>query len=115
MTSTALKLYTAAIAIICAVSIAWSINQSAAASTWQSEVARWQTVAHQTVVHDRHTVRQYRTLAHRYNQLVLSTRRSQRRLLANMNTVQTAPVAPISAAAAPTPVATASAPTTHTS
>ena len=46
MTSTALKLYTAAIAIICAVAIAWSINQSAAASTWRTEVGRWQTVAH---------------------------------------------------------------------
>ena len=75
MTSTALKLYTP-IAIICAVSIAWSINQSAAASTWQSEVARWQTVAHQTVVHDRHTVRGVPDARPRYNQLVLSTRRS---------------------------------------
>ena len=115
MTSAALKLYTAGIAIICAVAIAWSINQSAAASTWRTEVGRWQSVAQQTVAHDRHTVHQYRKLAHRYNQLVLSTRRSQRRLLANMNTVQSAPVAPISALAPPTPGATASAPTTHTS
>lgn len=115
MTSTALKLYTAVIAVVCAIAIAWSINQSTAAAAWRADVARWQTVARQTVAHDRRTVHRYRKLARRYNQLVVTTHRSQQRLLANLPAVQPTAAAPLPAAPAPTPVATASAPTTHTS
>jgi hypothetical protein len=123
MTSAALKLYTAATALICAGAIAWSIHQSSAAATWQAEAGKWQTVAQQTVVHDRHTVHRYRTLARRYNQIVVRTRRSQQRLLAGLHAAQPVAVAqvpsvssvtPVATASAP-PVATASAPTTHTS
>jgi hypothetical protein len=112
MTSATLKVYTAVVAVVCAAAIAWSINQSAAAASWRSEVSRWQTVAQSTVVHDRHTVRRYRALARRYNALVVSTRQSQRRLLSNLQPVQV-PTAPVPAPAAP--IATASAPATHTS
>ena len=117
MTSAALKLYTAVIAIVCAAAIAWSINQTTAAATWQSQASQWETVARRTVAHDRHTVRRYRMLAHRYNQLVVDTQRSQKRLLANLQTVQPTAVQPAPSIPAPTtaPVATASAPTTHTS
>jgi hypothetical protein len=115
MTSAALKLYTAVIALVCAAAIAWSIHQSSAAATWQAEAGKWQTVAQQTVAHDRHTVHRYRTLARRYNQIVVRARRSQQRLLAGLPAVQPVSVAQIPSVSSVTPVATASTPTTHTS
>lgn len=115
MTSATLKVYTAVVAVVCAAAIAWSINQSAAAASWQSEVGRWQTVAQSTVVHDRHTVRRYRALARRYNALVASTRRSQRRLLSNLQPVPLSTAAVPAPVPSPAPVATASTPATHTS
>src|SRR5438128_2026259 len=44
MTNTALKLYTALIALVCAAAIAWSINQSItpAAWTWPATGTTWQ-------------------------------------------------------------------------
>ena len=130
MTSTALKLYTLVVAVACAGAIAWSISQSTAASAWRAEAASWQATAKQTVVQNRLTVRRYRNLAHRYDQLVIATRRSQRKLIAQMRKASTAasavpaggsvpasaPAAPVAASApAPVPVATTGAPTTHTS
>lgn len=115
MTSAALKLYTAVTALVCAGAIAWSIHQSSAATTWRAEAGKWQTVAQQTVAHDRHSVHRYRVLARRYNQIVVRTRRSQQRLLAGLHAAQPMSVAQIPTVSTVTPVATASTPTTHTS
>lgn len=117
MTNTALKIYTAVIALVCALAIAWSINQSSAAAAWHVEAGSWQAVAQRSVAHDRLTSRRYRTLAQRYNQLVVGTQRSQRRLLGNLHTAQTAPTS-IPSTTVPVPTAvgtTTSVPTTHTS
>jgi hypothetical protein len=117
MTNTALKIYTAVIALVCAVAIAWSINQSRAAAAWHLEAGSWQAVARRSVAHDRLTGRRYRTLAQRYNQLVVDTQRAQRRLLGNLHLAPTAPTSISSTTVpAPTPVGTTtSVPTTHTS
>jgi len=126
-TNTVLKLYTLVIAITCAVAVAWSISQSNAAAAWRSEAANWQTTAQQTVAQNRLAVRRYRRLTHRYDHLVVATRKAQRKLIAQMQASSVASVsspAPavssgVSVAAAPAPapapVATAVAPTTHTS
>ena len=125
MTNTALKLYTFVIAITCAVAVAWSINQSNAAAAWRTEAATWQATTQRTVHQNRLTVRRYRRLEHRYNGLVLATRRAQRKLIAQMQASAVAPAssaaaaipsaASVSVAPAPAPVATTAAPTTHTS
>ena len=122
MTSTALKLYTAAIAVLCAAAIAWTINQSTAAASWRNEARAWQAAAQGTVQRDRAITVRYQRLATRYNRLVIDTRRSQRRLVARMQTVQTAPVSgagsPLPAAApaaVAAPLPAPSTPTTRTS
>jgi hypothetical protein len=117
MTNTALKIYTAVIALVCTVAIAWSINQSRAAAAWHVEAGSWQAVARRSVAHERLTNRRYRTLAHRYNQLVVGTQRTQRQLLGNLHVAPTAANSiPSTTVPAPTPVGTTtSAPTTHTS
>jgi hypothetical protein len=72
-------------------------------------------------------VRRYRRLTHRYDNLVVATRKAQRKLIAQMQASSVAavssPVPAVSSgvsvaaapAPAPAPVATAVAPTTHTS
>jgi hypothetical protein len=128
-TNTVLKLYTLVIAITCALAVAWSISQSNAAVAWRSEAATWQTTAQRTVAQNRLTVRRYRRLTHRYDNLVVATRKAQRKLIAQMQASSVAavssPVPAVSSgvsvaaapapAPAPAPVATTVAPTTHTS
>lgn len=125
MTDTALKVYTAVIALVCFAAIAWSINQTTTANAWSAEAGNWQTTARQTTEHDRQLARQYRRLERRYNRLVVTTRRAQKKLISSMAAAQAAPTSvsggiPAStsvAAPAPVPVATTTtaAPTTHTS
>ena len=124
MTSTALKLYTTVIAVLCAAAIAWTINQSTAAAAWRNEARSWHTAAQSTVIHEQAITRRYEQLAVRYNRLVVDTRRSQKRLVARMQTAQAVPAggtgsslpapAPVSVAA-PAPAPAPSAPTTKTS
>jgi hypothetical protein len=121
MTNTVLKLYTAVIALLCAGAIAWSIDQSAAAGTWQHEVASWRAVAARSLANERAVAHRYRHLAQRYNRLVRDTRRSQRRLLASVNQTRLAapptvtPTAQVSTGPVAAPAPVASAPVTRTS
>lgn len=129
MTSTALRIYTAAIALICGGAVAWSIHQSSIASAWQADSRSWQGLAAQAVAHDRLTARNMHAMVARYDRLVVRTRRSQHRLLVTIAKARagaaaaaavpvpsfTATSLPAAAAPAPAPVAPAPAPTTHTS
>jgi hypothetical protein len=123
MTSMAVKLYTILVAVLCAAAVAWTINQSAAASAWRTEARAWQTAAKRTVAQERAITHRYRRLALQYNHLIVKTRRSQHALVARMQTAQAAvPAATTSAtvsATAPVPTAAPapapSAPTTKTS
>jgi len=129
MTSKALRIYTAAIALICGGALAWSIHQSSIASAWQADAQSWQGLAAQAVAHDRLTARNMHAMVARYDRLVVRTRRSQHRLLvaiakarAGAAAAASVPAASFSAASlpavsapAPAPVAPAPAPTTHTS
>lgn len=121
MNSLALRFYTVAIALICGGAIAYTINQQQQAATWQTEAASWRQLAAKSVRRDRATGHKMRVLVNRYNQLVVDTRRSQRRLLRSgatssgtvYRTVSSAAPIP-SSSAAPTAVA-APAPVTRTS
>jgi hypothetical protein len=81
MNSVAHRLYTVAVALICGIAIAYTIDQQHRAATWQTEAQGWQQLAAQTVQRDRVANRRIRVLVRRYNQLVVDTRSSQRRLL----------------------------------
>jgi hypothetical protein len=125
MTSTGLRIYTTVIALICGGAVAWSIHQASLASSWQADARSWHTVAQRTVLHDQATSVHMRRLVHRYNRLVIQTRRSERKLLASIRRGQTAaasipsasfasasgPISSPAPAASPAP----SAPSTHTS
>jgi hypothetical protein len=123
MNSFAVKLYTVVVAVLCAAAVAWTINQSSAASAWRTEAQAWQSAARRTVVQERAVSQRYRHLARQYNQLVVRTRRSQHTLIARMQTAQavlpagstsgSVPAAAPVAASAPAPAP--SAPTTRTS
>ena len=126
MTSTGLRIYTTIIALICGGAVAWSIHQASLASSWQADARSWHTVAQRTVAHDRMTAAHMRHLVGRYNQLVVRTRRSERRLLSAMRSQTSAAAlpagsftsvaAPISAtASAPVAAPAPAAPTTKTS
>jgi hypothetical protein len=126
MTSLGLRIYTAAIAILCGGALAWSIHQSAVATAWQADARSWHSLAAQAVWHDRQTTARMRTMVAQYDRLVVRTRTSQRKLLhaiaranrvnAAVSVPQTASVSSISAPSAPAPVAVPapSAPATHT-
>jgi hypothetical protein len=81
MNSLALRFYTVAVALICGIAIAYTIDQQHQAATWQTEAQGWQQLAARTVQRDRLAHRRIRVLVRRYNQLVVDTRSSQRRLL----------------------------------
>lgn len=81
MTSNVLRAYSIGIAVVCAAAIAIALYQQQQASQWQREVDGWRIVAKQSVVSGRKAVRRERRMAIRYNRLVRSTTRSQRRLL----------------------------------
>jgi len=124
MTSTALKLYTTVVAVLCAAAIAWTINQSTAAAAWRNEAFSWQTTVQRTLAREQAVNRRYQRLAVRYNRLVVDTRRSQKRLIARMQTAQAVPAASVGSSlaapapasvAVPAPAAAPSAPTTRTS
>ena len=130
MTSMALRIYTAVIALICGAAVAWSIHQSSIASAWQADAQSWQGLAAQAVAHDRLTARNMHAMVARYDRLIVRTRRSQHRLLITIAKAQTGATAaasvpsppsfstaslPAASTPAPAPVAPAPAPTTHTS
>lgn len=126
MTSAALRIYTAVIALICAAAVAWSIHQSSIAAAWRADSGSWQAVARRSVLHDRLTAGRMQALVARYDRLVVRTRRSEARLLADVRRAQRAGAAPVSlpqqtvyttAPAGPAPVAAPApaAPTTSTS
>jgi hypothetical protein len=129
MTSRALRIYTAAIALICGAAVAWSIHQGSVASAWQADARSWHALAAQAVAHDQLTTRSLRTTVVRYDRLVVRTRRSQHRLLGTIAKARAGAAAarlpatpsystvplPAPSAPAPAPVAPAPAPTTHTS
>jgi hypothetical protein len=125
MTSLALRIYTAAIAVICAGAVAWSLHQGSVASAWKADAGSWHALAAQAVAHDRLTTRDLRATVVRYDRLVIRTRRSQHALLAAIRKARAGaaqailPATPSFSAAAlpvaPAPVPVAPAPTTHTS
>ena len=125
MTSTGLRIYTTLIALICGAAVAWSIHQASLAASWQADARSWHAVAQRTVLHDRSTTVHMRRLAHRYNRLVIQTRRSEHKLLASIRLGQAPGATPPSPSfasvpapvSAPAPVAAPapSAPSTHTS
>jgi hypothetical protein len=130
MASVGIRIYTAVIAIVCGAAIAWSIHQSSIASAWQADSLAWHGIAQRTVLHDRVTTRRLRRLVVQYDHLVVRTRRSQTRLLADIRKAERARAAAISvpqqtvygnaaaaAAAAPAPAAVPppAAPVTSTS
>lgn len=131
MTSTALRVYTTVIALICGGAVAWSIHQSSIATAWQADARSWHALAAQAVAHDRSTTLNMRKMVVQYNHLVVRTRKSQHKLLVAISKAQKAGAAattsvasapsysavslPAASAPAPAPVAPAPAPTTHTS
>lgn len=123
MTSAAVKIYTVVVAVLCVAAIAWTINQSAAASAWRNEALAWQTASRQTVVKQRALTERYHRLAIRYNRLIVTTRRSQRRLVTQMQSAQTtvpsagspAPASTTTSVPVAAPAPAPSAPTTKTS
>ncbi len=132
MNSTALRIYTTVIALICGGAVAWSIHQSSITTAWQADARSWDVLAAQAVAHDRMTTRTMHQLVVRYDQLVVRTRRSQRKLLISIKkaeqagagaaaAVPTSSYSTASSVSAPAPVAVAPAPapapapTTHTS
>jgi hypothetical protein len=129
MTNVALRIYTAAIALICGAAVAWSIHQSSITTAWQADARSWHSLATRAVAHDRLAARRMHQLDVRYNRLVIRTRRSQRKLVASIakaeqagaaaasvpTAVTSAVTLPTASAPAPVAVAPPPAPTTHTS
>ena len=96
MTSTAIRVYTVLIAIVCGAALAWSIHQSSVAAAWQADSRSWQVVAQRSVVHDRVTTQGMRQLVARYNRLVARTRRSERLLLTEVRNARRSSVTRVS-------------------
>jgi hypothetical protein len=130
MTSRALRIYTAVIALICGAAVTWSIHQGSIASAWQADARSWHTLAAQAVVHDRLMTRNLHVTVARYDRLIVRTRRSQHKLLdaiakaragaaaqASLPATPSYSTVPLPAvsAPAPVPVAPAPAPATQTS
>jgi hypothetical protein len=131
MANTALRIYTGVVAIVCAAAIAIALHAQSSATAWQSDSRSWQALVQQTVARDKALAVASRKMAKRYNQLVVSTSRSQRKLMAALKHAQTAGAAAAvytpqstvyqtvpSSTSAPAPVSTpapVSPPTTHTS
>jgi hypothetical protein len=93
MTSPAIRIYTAVVAVVCGIAVAWSIHQSSIAVAWQADSRSWQALAQRSVFHDRVTARRMRRLTARYNKLVVHTRRSEMHLLADIRKAQRASAA----------------------
>jgi hypothetical protein len=93
MTSTPIRIYTAVVAVVCGIAVAWSIHQSTIAAAWQADSRSWQALARRSVVHDRVTSHRIRRLVVSYNRLVVHTRRSQMHLLADIRKAQRASAA----------------------
>jgi hypothetical protein len=96
MTSTAIRIYTVIIAIVCGAALAWSIHQSSVAAAWRADSRSWQVLAQRSVAHDRMTTHGMRQLVGRYNRLVARTRRSERLLLTQVRTARRASATRIS-------------------
>ena len=88
MTTVAIRIYTSIIAVVCTAAIAFALHAQNASAKWRQQVAYWQQSSADTLQHDWRTTTQMRRLMHRYNKLVVQTRRSERRLLAALNDAQ---------------------------
>jgi hypothetical protein len=135
VTSIALRIYTAVVALVCGGAVAYSIDQQRVADAAAAQAATWQAQAFRSASHDAATLYMSRRMVRRYNLLVRRTRASERRLVAALNasrssaiasyapqstvyhTVATgsAPVAAPVSTPAPTPAPVSSPPTTKTS
>jgi hypothetical protein len=118
MTTTALRIYTAVIALICTAAITFALSAHDRSGRWREQVAYWEEVASRSAHHDRLTSRRMRRLARQYNQLVARTHRSDVRLLRALQAAERASAASVaqstayrsvnvaSGGAAPTPTPT---------
>ncbi len=132
MTSTAIRIYTAIMALACGGAIVFALQQQHQADTWQSDSRAWQDLVAKSTAQDQLNARRLKLVIHRYNLLVRNTTRSQRKLLAALQQRSSASTSAAgytatrtvtystgggSSSPAPAPVATSSAPppTTKTS
>jgi hypothetical protein len=118
MTTTAIRIYTGVIALICTAAITFALSAHDRSGRWRDQVAYWEDVASRSAHHDRATSRRMRRLARRYNQLVTRTHRSDVRLLRALRSAQNTSAASLARAtvyrsvnvasggAAPTPAPT---------
>ncbi len=132
MTSTAIRVYTVVIALVCAVAVVMAMRAQSMAAGWQSDSRAWQTLVSSTVAHDRAASLAAHRMAVRYDRLVRLTTRSEHRMLVALKqaqsgagsaqqatvyqTVPSSGSAPAAAPApAPVPVSAPAPPTTRTS
>jgi hypothetical protein len=129
MTTKAIRIYTAVIALICTAAITFALSARDSSGRWREQVAYWEEVASRSAHHDRATSRRMHRLALQYNRLVSRTHRSDVRLLralqaaqhastaspSQATTYQSVSVASGSAAPVPTPTPTPPPPTTQAS
>ena len=100
MTSAAIRVYTAIVALVCTAAITFALSAHDRSQRWSEQAAYWESMAARTAHHDRLTDRSMRRLAVRYHRLVAGTRRSQARLLHALKAAERQQLASASSAAA---------------
>ncbi|HUZ84492.1 MAG TPA: hypothetical protein VMU66_07350 [Gaiellales bacterium] len=100
MTKTALRVYTVVAALVCALAVAYALQQERLTAASRSQMVAWQTLAKQMVAHDKAVTREAKLLTVRYNALVRDTGRSQRKLIAALRQARSAALHSASAAPA---------------
>ena len=88
MTTAAIRIYTAVVAVICTAAITFALSAHDRSGRWREQVAYWEDMASRSAHHDRATSRHMRRLAVRYNRLVALTHRSDVRLLRALQAAQ---------------------------
>ncbi|MDX6545822.1 MAG: hypothetical protein QOG02_1596 [Gaiellales bacterium] len=81
MTTVAIRIYTAIVALVCTAALAFALSARDTSGRWREQVAYWERTASRSQRHDRATARRIHDLSIRYNHLVAETRRSQAAIL----------------------------------
>lgn len=89
MTTVAIRIYTAIVALVCTAALAFALSARDTSGRWREQVAYWERMAGRSQQHDRTTARRIHRLSVRYNRLVAQTRRSQAAMLRALQQART--------------------------
>jgi peptidoglycan DL-endopeptidase CwlO len=106
VTRVALRVYTIAVGLVCAIAVTYSLHQERLSAAMQQKLAAWQSLAQQTVAHDHAATHEAMMVAARYNRLVRSTAKSETKLLRALKQARWAAAHPVAPAAGASPAPT---------